>query len=370
MEFKLNTKDFEKVLSQLIPVVPTSTPLYSAEHFLLIVRDNLLTIYATDLNISYHSTIPVISPDEISVAVPAKLLYDTVRNLPDSDIKITVEDSGHKLTIHTDTGKFVLTYLDASEFPKFPHFDPVVNFTINGKRLKKALEFTEVAYAKDEQRLAMTGVLFDIKPDKIVFVSTDGHKLVKYTCTDIATEIDTKIIIPGKSVNILSKLLDDKDVQVAVGNQMVKFEINGNVFTTRLIDDTYPNYEGVIPLENDYVLKVDRATFLKILKRVSFYTSSKSRQIKLQIKEDTLTITAENIEVGSQAQEKMLCDYTGQELVIAFKVDLLTDLVGVLETEEIVMRLSNALRPCIFEPDVQEENQDLTMLVMPMRINV
>ncbi|MCX8057038.1 MAG: DNA polymerase III subunit beta [Ignavibacteria bacterium] len=370
MEFKINTKELDKAVSQLFPIVPTKTPLEIQNHFLLIVKDNFLTIHATDGNVAYQKTMPVFTDGDISVALPAKLFHDTVVNLPDTDLKVEFLQDERKCVIHTDTGKYFIGYIVPFDFPKFPPVEVVHSFKINGEKLKSALQMTQFACAKEEQRPSMQGILMDLKKDKLVFVSTDGHRLVKLTYEDYTSEVEEQLIIPGKSAEHLSKILDEKDVTVTIGNKLLKFEFDGGIFMTRLVDDNYPNYESVIPLDNDNVMKIDRTEFLKSLRRASFYIHTKLKRIDLEISKDMLSLTAENPEIGSSMNEKLLCEYNSEPLKIAFRHDYITESLEHIDADEVYFKFNSPTRPCLIEPATQKENENLIILVMPMRVNL
>jgi DNA polymerase-3 subunit beta len=370
MEFKINTKDLDKALTHLSSVLPTKITLEITQHFLLTLKDSLLTIFATDLNVAYQKTLPVFSDGEIQVAVPGKLLNDTISNLSDVDIKVTFKEDEKKCVIHTDTGKYTIAYVDPFDFPRFPQVEEKLTFKINGEKLKEAFALTEFACGKDEQRAAMRGILMDLKKDKLVFVSTDGHRLVRLSFEDYQPEIETQLIIPAKSAEQLTKILDERDVLVTVGDKIVKFEFDGGIFLTRLIDDNYPNYESVIPLDNDNVMKVNRTELLKTLRRASFYIQSKTRRVDLEITKDMLSLTAENPELGTQMNEKILCEYNGEPMQVAFKHDFINDALEHIRSDEVVFKFNSPIKPCIIEPAKQNENENLLILVMPMRVNI
>lgn len=370
MELKINSKELNKALSQVLPIVPTRTPLEILNHFLLTVKDNRLTIYATDINIAYQKSLSVFANGEISVAVPSKLLHDTVANLPDTDLKIEFLQDEKKCVIHTDTGKYSISYIPPFDFPNFPHVDEKHSLNINGEKLKYALHMTEFACAKEEQRRSMQGILMDLKKDKFVFVSTDGHRLVKLTFEDFASDIEEQIILPAKSAEILTKILDEKDVTITIGDKLVKFEFDGNIFLTRLVDDNYPNYESVIPLDNENVMKIQRAEFLQTLRRANYYIHSKIRRVDLEISKDMLSLTAENPELGTHMNEKILCEYNSEPLRVAFKHDLVYESLEHINAEEVLFKFNTPSRPCLIEPSVQKENENLLILVMPMRVNL
>lgn len=370
MEFKINTTDLNKYLSQLSSVLPSKTPLEITQHFLLTVKDSLLTVYATDLNVAYQKTLPVFSDGEIAIAVPGRLFHDTISSLPDTDLKIVIEEAEKKCVIYTDTGKYTISYIDPFDFPKFAPFAGKLSFKINGEKLKQAFSLTEFACARDEQRMAMRGILMDLKQDKLIFVSTDGHRLVKLTLDGFETGIETQVIIPAKSAEQLVKILDEKDVEVTIDEKLVKFEFDSGLFITRIIEDKYPNYESVIPLENDNIMKVNRSEILKNLRRASYYIHSKVRRIDLEISKDILSLTAENPELGTQMNEKILCEFKGEQILVSFKHDFITEAVEHIFGDGVVFRFSSPTRPCIIEPVEQNENENLLILIMPMRVNV
>ncbi len=369
MEFKVNTKDLDKVLSQITPIIPTKTPLEIIQHLLLSVKDNQLKLEATDLNLSYSKTIPVFANGDFNIAVPGKLLHDTIGSLPDTDIRVIINDAEKKCIIQTETGKYSLGYIDPLDFPKFPAVTEKLSFKIAGEKLKSAFDLTEFACGKDEQRLAMRGILMDLKKDKVVFVSTDGHRLVKLTFEDFQPGYEMQIIIPARTAELLRKILEDEVVNVVVGEKLVKFEFNSGVFVSRLIDDTYPNYESVIPLDNDNVMKVKKDDFMRNLRRASYFIHSKIRRIDLTLSHDMLSLTAENPELGTLMNENMLCEYKGVEFKVAFRHDFISDAVEHIDSESVVFKFNTPIRPCLIEPSEQKENMNLLILVMPIRMN-
>lgn len=370
MELKINTTELGKALSNLLPVLPTKTTLEILHHFLITVKDNYLTIFATDSNVAYQKTLPVFADGEISVAIPGKLFHDTISSLPDTDIKIEFLKNEQKCVIHTDTGKYTIGYILPIDFPKFPKIEEKHSFKINGEKLKRALHLTEFACAKEEQRPAMQGILIDLKKDKLVFVSTDGHRLVKLSFEDFQSAFEEQLILMAKSAEHLAKILDEKDVTITIGDKLVKFEMDGGIFMSRLVDDAYPNYESVIPLDNENIMKINVSELLKNLKRASLYIHSKIRRVDLEISKDMLSLTAGNPELGIQMNEKILCEYNGETLMVAFRHDLITEAIEHLDSKKVVFKFNTPTRPCLIEPEEQKENENIIILVMPMRVNI
>lgn len=368
MEIKVNTQEFEKVLNQVVSIIPARSPMPILEHFLLSIKDNMLSVYATDMQIALQTSIPVISAQETSIAVPARLLHDTIKSLTDTDIKIST-DKDQKIKVTTDTGVFRISYLEAADFPHLPAFQEIYNFTISTERLKKAFDTANSAVSKEEARISMTGVLMELKTDELRFVATDAHRLVKLSYLDIQNTIEKKIIIPGRAVQVVSKMLTDSDVRVSFNDSQIRLEQGSIVFVSRLIEDQYPNYESVIPLENDNILETSKEELSSVLKRISLFTSTQTKQVKFSITKDILSLSAENIDLGSEANEKILCDYQGTPMDIAFNSTYVSEVIRIIGTDRVIFKLNNPTRACLLEPNIQEENENLLVLIMPMRLN-
>ncbi|MBM4176071.1 MAG: DNA polymerase III subunit beta [Ignavibacteria bacterium] len=368
MEFKVNTQEFEKVLNQVVSIIPARSPMPILDHFLLSIKDNMLSVYATDMQIALQTSIPVTSAQETSIAVPAKLLHDTIKSLTDTDVKIST-DKDQKIKITTDTGVFKISYLESADFPHLPAFQEIYNFSISTDRLKRALDTTNSAISKEEARISMTGVLMELKSDELRFVATDAHRLVKLSYMDFQNTIEKKIIIPGRAVQVVSKMLSDSDVRVSFNDSQIRLEQGSIVFVSRLIEDQYPNYESVIPLENDNLLETSRDELTNVLRRISLFTSSQTKQVKFSISKDILSLSAENIDLGSEANEKILCDYQGAPMEIAFNSTYVSEAIRNINTERVIFKLNNPTRACILEPKTQVENENLLVLIMPMRLN-
>ena len=213
MEFKVNSKELEKLLGKIIPAVPTRTPMPILENFLFEVKDGLLTIYATDLEISLKSSLSIATEDNIKLVVPARLLNDIVRSLSDTTIHFKLT-SNKKINLTTDTGKYVISYLDPDEFPEIPsvtddkNVKDINEVVINGIELRQAFEKTSFAMSKEEMRPAMMGTLFEFTDDGLRFVTTDGHRLVNLLKKNIRANFNQQYVVPERAVSVLLKILD------------------------------------------------------------------------------------------------------------------------------------------------------------------
>lgn len=375
MEFKVNSKELEKLLGKIIPAVPTRTPMPILENFLFEVKDGLLTIYATDLEISLKSSLNIVSDENIRIVVPARLLNDIVRSLKETTVHFKLM-SNKKINISTDTGKYTISYLDAEEFPEIPsvtgdkNAKDINEVTINGMDLKHAFDKGAFAMSKEEMRPAMMGTLFEFTDDGLRFVTTDGHRLVNLLNKNIKAAFNNQYVVPERAVSVLSKILDEKEVKVHLTKTYVSFKLNDIELITRLIAQKYPDYMSVIPMENEYLLKVKTNEIHDAIKRMMLFSTSSTRRVKFSIKKDSLEISAEDLDIGASGEESIACEYSSDDLEIGFNSTYVNDILNhISDNEEIIFKLHSSTKAVIIEPVKKKENQDLMMLLMPVRLN-
>lgn len=377
MQFKVNSKDLEKLLTKIIPAVPSRTPMPILENFLFEIKDGQLTIYATDLEISLKSSLNVVSEENLNIVIPAKLLYDIVRTLGDTSINFSVDKSG-KIFITTDSGKYTLSYLQGEEFPEIPSFpaessedDHLAELTMSGSELKTALDLTAFAMSREEIRPAMMGTLFEFSEEEgLRFVATDGHRLVNLQKKNITLNSDEKYIIPERAVSVLQKILGEKDVKIFFSKTHISFRLNEIELITRLIGQKYPDYRSVIPMENEFKLIVETKKLHDIIKRMMLFSSSSTKKVKFSISENNLEISAEDIDIGASGTDHLSCEYNGEPIDIGFNSGYVNDILSHIGFEEkIIFKLHSSTKAVIILPTTEKENQDLMMLLMPVRLN-
>ncbi|MDX9923625.1 MAG: DNA polymerase III subunit beta [Ignavibacteriaceae bacterium] len=376
MEFKLNSKELEKHLSKIIPGVPTKTPMTILENFLFEITDGLLTIYATDLEISLQTSLNVVSDSNAKIVVPAHLLFNVIKTLKDTTIQFKVQDNG-KLLLTTNTGKYTLSYLEATEFPEIPSIKTdeqntkdINEFTIQGNELKESIDKTSFAMSREEMRPAMMGTLFEFDDDGLRFVATDGHKLVNLLNKKVTTKINQQYIVPERAISVLSKILDEREVKVYLSKTHVSFRLSELQLITRVIGQKYPDYASVIPVENEFSLKINTKELSDAIKRMMLFSVSSIRKVKFSIKKDVVNISAEEASIGASGEENVPCEYSGDDLEIGFNSAFLNDILNHISAEnEIVFKLHSPTKAVIVIPVEKKDNYDLTMLLMPVRLN-
>ena len=375
MEFKVNSKELEKLLSKIIPAVPTRTPMPILENFLFEIKDGQLTIYATDLEISLKSSLNIVTEDNIKIVVPARLLSDIVKSLKETTIHFKFM-ANKKINLVTDMGKYSISYLDADEFPEIPSVDAdksakdINEVVINGLELRQAFEKSSFAMSKEEMRPAMMGTLFEFTDEGLRFVATDGHRLVNLLKKNIKAAFNQQYVVPERAVSVLLKILDEKDVKIHLTKTYVSFKLNDIELITRLIAQKYPDYSSVIPLENEFLMKLNTIDVHDSIKRMMLFSTSSTRRVKFSIKKDSLDISAEDLDIGASGEEKVVCEYAGDEMEIGFNSAYVNDILSHLSgEEEVIFKLHSATKAVIVEPVQKKENQDLMMLLMPVRLN-
>jgi len=370
MEFKVNSKELEKLLTKIIPAVPSRTPMPILENFLFEIKDGSLTIYATDLEISLKSSLNIVAEENVSIVVPARLLYDFVRSLKDTTIQFKASPNG-KLNLKTDSGKFTLSYLSPEDFPEIPSLQgEMSNFVLSGIDLKYALDKTSFAMSKEEMRPAMMGTLFEFSKAGLRFVTTDGHRLVNLLLERKGLPVNDQYVVPERAVSVLSKILDDKDVNIYVSKTHMSFMLSDIVLTTRLISQKYPDYSSVIPSENEITLTLKTKELLEVVKRMMLFSTSNTRRVKFSLKKDFLNISAEDVDLGASGEETIPAEYDAKEMEIGFNSSYVNDVLTHLSQEEdIIFKLHSPTKAVVIEPVKNKEKQELLMLLMPVRLN-
>lgn len=369
MIFNANSKVLEKLLSKVIPAIPQRTPMPILENFLFEMKDGKLRVTATDLEIVLSSTINVESEKDFNIVVPAALLYNIVRNFGDKIIHFNLEKS--MLTLKTDTGEYNLSYADAKEYPAIPKVKDEQKIVYDGVKLKRMLDLTTFAISKEAMRPAMMGTLFEFFDEGITYVASDGHKLVKYLDKSEKYEslADKQLIVPERAISVLLKLAEEGEIEITIGESNIAFHMGSLTLISRLIEQKYPDYNSVIPVENEKLMKVKRDEMLSVLKRMLLFATSNYQQVKISLSPNMIEMSTEDIDRGSSGKETIVCEYDGDPLEIGFNTGYLNDVLNHFDTDTIVFKMQSATKACILEPVEQKENEDLMMLLMPVRLN-
>tara|TARA_B110000003_G_scaffold257106_1_gene275170 strand:+ start:2572 stop:3690 length:1119 start_codon:yes stop_codon:yes gene_type:complete len=371
MKFIVSSIYLLKQLQILGGVINNSNTLPILDNFLFELKNSKLTVSASDLESTMASTMEVESDNEGSVAVPAKLLLETLKTFPEQPLTFVVEDN-NTIEISSNHGKYVLAYASADEFPKSISLDSPSTTIVSADILATAISKTIFAAGSDDLRPVMSGVFFQFSTESLTFVATDAHKLVKYSRTDVKANETAEFIMPKKPLNLLKGILSgsDDNVSIEYNESNAKFSFENSVLICRLIDGKYPNYEAVIPKENPNHLTISRNQFLNSVKRVSIFSNKTTHQIRLKIAGAELNISAEDIDYSNKAEERLTCDFQGDDMQIGFNSRFLTEMLSNLNSDDVQLEMSMPNRAGILTPvDGLELGENVTMLVMPVMLN-
>ncbi len=363
-------KCLQKAISKTIGVVPSRSTLPILENFLFDITKDSLKITATDLEVSMTVSIDVKSSETGKIAIPAKKLVDTVRSLPETLITFSVNIEDNKIKMKTDNGEYLLIGESSEEFPSPPQFKGSSEFSIDGNVLQKVVNKTLFAVSTDELRPQMMGVFFKIENSELCVVSTDGHRLVKINNKSVSIpKLKKEIIIPSKTLTIVEKFVGNENVTISISDTHILYKFANTVMISRLIEDKYPNYESVIPSENDKKLVVNKTQLLQSVRRVALYSNNITHQIRFSVSKNELIIQTEDIDFGNEAKETIPCDYNSSAMEIGFNSNYIIDILSHLESEEIQFLLGTSTKAVIISPDKKDEKEEVLMLIMPVRLN-
>ncbi|MFP9113211.1 DNA polymerase III subunit beta [Flavobacterium sp. RHBU_3] len=371
MKFIVSSTYLLKQLQVLNGVINSNNTLPILDNFLFELNGTELKVSASDLETTMTSTLEIDSDSVGSVAVPAKLLLETLKTFPEQPLTFTVEDN-NTVEISSNSGKYALAYAAGDEFPKAVSLEDPSSTIVPAEVLATAVSKTIFAAGNDDLRPVMSGVFFQFSPQGLTFVATDAHKLVKYARTDVKASQVADFIMPKKPLNILKGILatSNSDVTIEYNDSNATFSFDNYVLTCRLIDGKYPNYEAVIPKENPNKLLISRSQFFSSVRRVAIFSNKTTHQIRLKIAGTELNISAEDIDYSNKAEERLTCDYQGDDMQIGFNSRFLTEMLTNLQSDEIQLEMSLPNRAGILTPvDGLDEGETVTMLVMPVMLN-
>lgn len=371
MKFSVSSSDLQKKLQLASGAIASNPVLPILEDFLFTISNNRLTIAASDLETTFITSLEVNADGDGVVAVPAKILVDTLKALPQQPITFSVDDNNYGIEITSAYGRYKLAGENGEDYPKIPQPDEVDEVNVSAAHLQEGINKTLFATSTDELRPAMTGVFFQVDFSKMVMVATDAHKLVKFSMSDVEGEVTASFILPKKALNLLKSALPNTDAQVSMAFNKANafFRIEETTLVCRLIDARYPDYNAVIPVDNPNVLTISRTDLQNSLKRIVIYANKTTNQVILNVADASLTVSAQDLDFSNEATEQLPCQYDGEAMQIGFNAKFLVEMLGVLESEEIKLEMSSSTRAGILLPGEETPGQDILMLVMPVMLS-
>ncbi len=371
MKFIVNSTALLKELQKLNSVISSNNTLPILDNFLFEITTTSMTIIASDLEVTMMSTISIESDRDGRVTIPARILTDTLKTFSNQPLTFIVDTNNFAIEMSSEMGNYKLSGQNADEFPKMPVLSDSYSVVFPGDVLSNAINKTLFASGNDELRPVMSGVFCELSSDQVTFVSTDAHKLVRHTRTDLSSDQVSSFILPKKPLNILrNNIAEDEEIKLEFNDTNALFSFNNITVICRLIDGKYPNYDAVIPKENPNKLTIETSLLLSSIKRVSIYANKTTHQIRLKIAGSDLQITSEDLDFANKAEERLSCQYEGTDMEIGFNSKFVIDMLNNIGAEKISLEMSEPNRAGIILPlDGMEEGEDTLMLVMPVMLN-
>jgi DNA polymerase-3 subunit beta len=374
MKFVVSSTELLSRLQSISRVISSKNTLPILDNFLFDLSGNRLTIMASDLESSMRTHITLDNVDgNGKVAIEAKRLTDILKEFPEQPLIFEINQETLGVDIISDNGKFSIVGVNGDEYPEMLKLNEESAVTVNipGAVLLKGINKTFFATGDDELRPVMSCIFIQFNENGVTFVASDTHKLVKYTNSSVNPGNQASFILPKKPANMLKSVLGkgEQEIKLQFDDKNAYFQLSEYEMICRLQEGQYPNYETVIPTNNPNRLTISRADFATVLKRVSVFSSS-SNLIKLDIKADQVTVTAQDIDFSISAYEKINAQYEGEDMLIGFKSAFLVDILNAMNTENVVLQMSDPSRAGVIVPlEKESEEEDELMLLMPMMIN-
>lgn len=374
MRFIVSSALLLKNLQAIGGVVSSNNTLPILDDFLFEIREDTLTVTASDLETTMSVMLKLtMSEEEGKVAIPARILIDTLKTFADVPVTFTINNETFAVEMTAGEGKYKLNGHNGNEYPETPDIEDGNSFEIESDILAEAITKTVFAAGNDELRPVMSGVLLEMTEEEIAFVATDAHKLVKYSRKDVKPEREESIILPTKPLNQIKAILMHEEGNVKIEyNEKNAFFGFGNVqLVCKLIVGKYPNYRAVIPAENPNKLQIQRTLLLNTIRRVSLFANQSTHQIRFKISGQQLELSAEDIDYSNEAQETVTCNYDGEDLEIGFNSRFMQEMLSNITTDEVLIEMSQPNRAGLIHPikTKEEKAEEILMLVMPVMLN-
>ncbi len=374
MKFVISSTELLSHLSSVSKVISSKHTIPILDNFLFSLEGQELIIRATDLETTMITRIELDNVEgEGVLALEARRLTNMLKEFPEQPLTFEADMESLQVDILTENGKFSIMGQSGEDYPELPVLQEENSHSLklSSELLSTGITKTIFATADDELRPVMNGVFMDIEEERITFVASDSHKLVRYRRSDVNTGINTKFILPKKPANLLKGLLpsDDTEVDMQIDANNAFFTINGWQLICRLVEGEYPSYGSVIPEESPYKVVIDRVQLNNTIKRVAVFSNQASNLVKLKLTSNEMTVSAQDIDFSISAYEVLNCQYDGDEMEIGFKSVFLTEILSNISSTDVVIELSDPSRAGILLP-LQKENEaeDELMLLMPMMV--
>jgi DNA polymerase-3 subunit beta len=375
MKFVVSSMELLGHLQAISRVISSKNTLPILDNFLFSLEEGLLGITASDLESTLVTQVRLENTDGAGViAIPARILTDTLKEFPDIPLTFEINTDTLSIVIQSENGKFSIMGQNGAEFPQMPVIkdDQRQQVELTQEILLSGISKSLFATADDELRPVMNGIFMELSPDDITFVASDAHKLVRYKRTDASAGGASSFILPKKPASLLKNILprEENNVMLEFDDRNASFTLTDYKLVCRLVEGNYPSYNSVIPTDNPYKMSIDRLAFYNTLKRVSVFSNQASNLVKLSLTGNQINVSAQDIDFSISANERLSCQYEGEDMEIGFKSTFLIEILANLSSTDVILEMSDPTRAGILLPGEDESaHEDTLMLLMPMMIN-
>ncbi len=373
MKFNVSSTKLFAQLQAVSRVIASKNSLAILEDVLFDLNGSTLTLTASDGETTIRTSLDVENAEGAGkVASGARLLLETLKEFSEQPLTFSIDEQNFAVNMVSTNGTYSFVGVNGNEYPEMPATEEDTHsVTMSSKMLLDAINKTIFCTADDELRPVMNGIFFDIATDKITMVATDAHRLVRYTNTSVSAAEPISFILPKKPATLLKSILgkDDNEVVITFGQKNAKFEFGQTIVVCRQIEGRFPNYNAVIPQNNQNVVVVDRQTLINACKRVAVFANTGTSLLKLALSENQIKISAQDIDFSTSAEETIACEYNGMPMSIGFKAPFLIEILNAISSTDVKLQLADPARAGLILPTENEENQDLLLLLMPMLLN-
>ena len=375
MKFIVSNSELLVYLQALSKVIPSRSIVPLVENFLFEITSEGLKITATDLETTLIAKIELDNVEgEGKVAIESKRLLDILKEFSQQPLTFDINDETFEIVIKSESGKFSIpgnSMVDEFPEPAEINTETATSFVLKPDVIEKGINSTFYAISEDDLRPVMNGIFFEIKNDSLTFVASDSHKLVRYRRTDFNSEKESSFILAKKPADLIRNIATktDEDVKIEFDDKNAVFHLSSFTVVSRLIEGNFPDYNNVIPTNNDKRIDVDRSVFLNTIKRVSLFSNEASKLVKFYFHNNTAEISAQDIDFSISAYEKISCLYDNEEITIGYKSTFLLDVIQNINSDDITITMSDSKRASLVFPTVKSnENEDILTLVMPIGV--
>lgn len=374
MSFVVSSSELQKHLNSVAGVVPAKSVLPIIQNIHFSLTGSTLELTATDLENSMRTSLSVENDGEVDfdIAFPAKILLDTLKALPEQPLTFTRIDGTNQVMINSDTGEYLINAENGADFPEFPRAEDMSSISMPLDILIRAVQRTLFAASTDELKPAMNGILFDFKPEGATFVATDAHRLVRFRRSDITSETPVTFIMPQKALKVLISAASSSDaesLQIDYNQSNAFYRFGNTLLGCRLIDARFPDFNNVIPTSSPRRSILNKRELQGSMRRLGIFSNKTTHLGRFKFNGNVLTVQAEDLDYDNRAKENLHCLYEGEDLEIGFNVELMTDIIANVSTEDVIMEMDHPGRAAVVLPSQQEMDEDLLMLLMPVMLS-